>query len=42
MLFDQEVTERVTKHKQSGACLHCHASVIPTYRRLGMEASGGS
>jgi nitrite reductase (cytochrome c-552) len=38
MLFDQEVTERVTKRKQSGACLHCHASVVPTYRRLGLEA----
>lgn len=38
MLFDQEVTERVTKRKQSGACLHCHASVIPTFRRLGLEA----
>jgi nitrite reductase (cytochrome c-552) len=37
MLFDQEVTERVTKRPQSGACLHCHASIIPTYRRLGME-----
>lgn len=40
MLYDQEVTERVTRRKQSGACLHCHASVIPTYRRLGLEAMG--
>jgi nitrite reductase (cytochrome c-552) len=40
MLLDQEVTERVTKRPQSGACLHCHASVIPTYRRLGLEAKG--
>ena len=40
MLFDQEVTERVTKRPQSGACLHCHSSIIPTYRRLGMEAMG--
>ena len=40
MLFDQEVTERVTKKPQSGACLHCHASMIPTYRRLGLEADG--
>ncbi len=40
MLFDQEVTERVTKRTQSGACLHCHASVVPTYRRLGLEAMG--
>jgi nitrite reductase (cytochrome c-552) len=40
MLLDQEVTERVTKKPQSGACLHCHASIIPTYRRLGLEALG--
>ena len=40
MLFDQEVTERVTKRTQSGACLHCHASILPTYRRLGLEAMG--
>jgi nitrite reductase (cytochrome c-552) len=40
MLYDQEVTERVTKRTQSGSCLHCHASVIPTYRRLGLEAAG--
>jgi nitrite reductase (cytochrome c-552) len=40
MLYDQEVTERVTKRPQSGSCLHCHASVIPTYRRLGLEAAG--
>ncbi len=40
MLFDQEVTERVTKRSQSGACMHCHASIIPTYRRIGLEAKG--
>ena len=40
MLFDQEVTERETKRTQSGACLHCHASVAPTYRRLGLESLG--
>ena len=40
MLYDQEVTERVTKRTQSGSCLHCHASIIPTYRRLGLEAKG--
>ena len=40
MLYDQEVTERVTKRTQSGACLHCHSSIIPTYRRLGLEATG--
>jgi nitrite reductase (cytochrome c-552) len=40
MLYDQEVTERVTKRPQPGACLHCHASILPTYRRLGLEADG--
>jgi nitrite reductase (cytochrome c-552) len=35
MLFDQETTKRVTERTQPGACLHCHASVVPTYRRLG-------
>lgn len=40
MLADQEVTKRVTERKQAGACLHCHASIIPTYRRLGLEEQG--
>ncbi len=40
MLYDQEHTERVTKKPQSGACLHCHGSIIPTYRRLGLQATG--
>ena len=35
MLTDQEQTERVTKKPQPGACLHCHASIIPTYREVG-------
>jgi nitrite reductase (cytochrome c-552) len=35
MLTDQESTKRVTDRPQPGSCLHCHASVIPTYRRLG-------
>jgi nitrite reductase (cytochrome c-552) len=35
MLADQEMTKRVTERPQPGSCLHCHASVIPTYRRLG-------
>ena len=35
MLLDQEQTERVKQFKQPGACLHCHAAVIPTYRKLG-------
>ena len=29
MLSDQDVTERTTKFKQPGACLHCHASIVP-------------
>jgi len=40
MLYDQEVTERVTKRKQAGACLHCHTSIAPTYRRVGLEDMG--
>ncbi len=35
MLSDQEVTKRVTERPQPGSCLHCHSSVIPTYRRVG-------
>jgi len=35
MLYDQEQTRRIKERPQPGACLHCHASVIPTYRRLG-------
>lgn len=35
MLLDQEMTLRVTERKQPGACLHCHASVIPAYRKIG-------
>ncbi len=38
MLQDQRESERVTRVKQTGACLHCHASVVPVYRRLGLEA----
>jgi nitrite reductase (cytochrome c-552) len=40
MLYDQVHTERVTKKPQPGACLHCHASVVPTWRRLGAQALG--
>ena len=40
MLSDQEDTKRVTDVQQAGACLHCHASVIPTYRRIGLEEMG--
>ena len=34
MLDDQENTLRQTK-PQSGSCLHCHASIMPLYRKLG-------
>ena len=34
MLDDQEMTIRLTK-PQSGSCLHCHASIMPVYRKLG-------
>jgi nitrite reductase (cytochrome c-552) len=40
MLADQQETERVTKKPQGGACLHCHASIAPTWRRLGADALG--
>jgi nitrite reductase (cytochrome c-552) len=40
MLSDQQETERVTKKPQGGACLHCHASIAPTWRRLGAAALG--
>jgi nitrite reductase (cytochrome c-552) len=41
MLTDQEVTKRnvPTEGKQSGNCLHCHASIMPLYRKLGKEAA---
>lgn len=38
MLVDQRDTERVKRVKQPGACLHCHASVIPAYYEKGIEA----
>ncbi|MCB0125309.1 MAG: ammonia-forming cytochrome c nitrite reductase subunit c552, partial [Caldilineaceae bacterium] len=38
MLVDQRDTERVKRVKQPGACLHCHASVIPAYYEKGVEA----
>jgi nitrite reductase (cytochrome c-552) len=42
MLYDQEQSKRITERPQPGACLHCHASVVPTYRRIGLEAEGKS
>jgi nitrite reductase (cytochrome c-552) len=38
MLHDQRETERVLRRPQVGSCLHCHASVLPAYRRAGLEA----
>ena len=38
MLSDQRETDRVTKKKQPGACLHCHASNVVAYRQAGIEA----
>jgi nitrite reductase (cytochrome c-552) len=34
-LKDQDETERVKQRLQTGACLQCHASIIPAYRKLG-------
>ncbi len=34
-LKDQDETERVKQRQQPGSCLHCHASVIGAYRKLG-------
>lgn len=35
MLSDQDMTERVKRFRQPGACLHCHSSVLPAYREAG-------
>jgi nitrite reductase (cytochrome c-552) len=35
MLEDQDKTLRVKNFKQPGACLHCHAAVLPLYRQAG-------
>ncbi|MEE9212782.1 MAG: ammonia-forming cytochrome c nitrite reductase subunit c552 [Phycisphaeraceae bacterium] len=37
MLSDQDISERITQFSQPGACLHCHASIIPAYRQKGRE-----
>ena len=41
MIFDQEQTKRnvPAEGKQSGNCLHCHASITPLYVKLGKEAA---
>jgi nitrite reductase (cytochrome c-552) len=38
MLLDQRETERVTRFKQPGACLQCHASTLNTYIAEGIKA----
>jgi nitrite reductase (cytochrome c-552) len=40
-LFDQENTKRnvPAEAKQSGNCMHCHASIMPLYKKLGKEAA---
>src|SRR6266852_936622 len=37
MLTDQRVTGRVTKVKQTGSCLHCHASNVLAFREVGLK-----
>jgi nitrite reductase (cytochrome c-552) len=38
MLSDQDLTRRTKEFNQPGACLHCHASIIPAYQQKGKEA----
>lgn len=38
MLSDQDITERVKVVKQPGACLHCHAAVMPAYQNAGIDS----
>ena len=37
MLTDQRITGRVTKAKQTGNCLHCHAANSVAYRAVGLK-----
>jgi nitrite reductase (cytochrome c-552) len=37
MLSDQRETERVIQRPQPGSCLHCHASTVVAYRRVGLQ-----
>jgi nitrite reductase (cytochrome c-552) len=34
-LRDQDETERTKQRAQPGSCLHCHASALPAWRKLG-------
>ncbi len=38
MLIDQDLSERVKRYPQPGACVHCHSSVLPLYREAGRKA----
>jgi nitrite reductase (cytochrome c-552) len=40
-LHDQDHTERVAQRPQPGACLHCHASIMPAYRYVGERRRDG-
>jgi nitrite reductase (cytochrome c-552) len=40
MLADQRETLRVQQRAQPGACLNCHSSIVPTYRRVGLASMG--
>jgi nitrite reductase (cytochrome c-552) len=40
-LHDQDHTERVLQRPQPGACLHCHASIMPAYRYMGERRRDG-
>ncbi len=42
MLSDQDQTERITKFKQPGACLHCHSAVLPAYLEAGRKAGAAT
>jgi len=42
MLSDQDMTERVARFPQPGACLHCHSSVLPAYREAARQAGVAS
>jgi nitrite reductase (cytochrome c-552) len=39
MLTDQENTKRTKERPQPGSCLHCHASIMPLYRKTGAEVA---
>lgn len=38
MLSDQDMSERVKKFPQPGACLHCHSASLGAFRQAGIQA----